>query len=45
MLYRVFFTTNGAEYGNCFTDKEKAERFYNSIKDCSCYKNVKFQIG
>ena len=45
MLYRVFFTTNGAEYGNCFTDKEEAERFYNSIKDCSYYKNVKFQIG
>ena len=45
MLYRVFFSTNGAEYGNCFTDKEEAERFYNSIKDCSYYKNVKFQIG
>lgn len=45
MLYRVFFSTNGAEYGNCFTDREEAERFYNSIKDCSYYKNVKFQIG
>ena len=45
MLYRVFFSTNGAEYGTCFTDREEAERFYNSIKDCSYYKNVKFQIG
>lgn len=45
MLYRVFFTTSGSEYGRCFTDKEEAEQFYNSIKDSRCYSNVTFQIG
>ena len=45
MLYRVFFSTRGAEYGRCFTDKQEAEHFYNSIKNSGCYSNVKFQIG
>lgn len=45
MLYRVFFSTSGAEYGRCFTDKQEAEHFYNSIKNSGCYSNVKFQIG
>ncbi|MDY5664163.1 MAG: hypothetical protein SPF46_06855 [Blautia sp.] len=44
-LYRVFFSTPGAEYGRCFTDKEEAEKFYNSIKNSSYYHNVTFQIG
>lgn len=45
MLYRVHFNTYGASYSNCFTDKEEAEKFYNSIKNSCCYTNVTFQIG
>ena len=33
MLYRVSFNTYGASYTRCFTDKQDAEKFYNSIKD------------
>lgn len=45
MLYRVSFNTYGAFYTRCFTDKQEAEKFYNSIKDSYCYNNVSFQEG
>lgn len=45
MLYRVSFNTYGASYTRCFTDKQEAEKFYNSIKDSCCYNNVNFQEG
>lgn len=45
MLYRVHFNTYGASYSRCFTDKEEAEKFYNSILHATCYSNVTFQIG
>lgn len=45
MLYRVHFNTYGASYSRCFTDKEEAEKFYNSILHATYYSNVKFQIG
>lgn len=45
MLYRVHFNTCGANYSRCFTDKEEAEKFYNSILHAACYSNVTFQIG
>lgn len=44
-LYRVHFNSYGASYSRCFTDKAEAERFYNDIKNSSCYSNVTFQIG
>lgn len=45
MLYRVSFNTYGASYTRCFTDKQEAEKFYNSIKDSCSYNNVNFQEG
>lgn len=45
MLFRVFFSSNGAEYGRCFTDRTEAENFYNGLVRSGCYRNLKFQIG
>lgn len=45
MLFRVHFNSYGASYSRCFTDKEEAERFYNSLCNSCCYTNVTFQIG
>nr|WP_296045746.1 hypothetical protein [uncultured Blautia sp.] len=45
MLYRVFFNASNASYARCFTDKEEAERFYNSLLGAGFYTNVAFQEG
>ena len=45
MLYRVSFNASNASYSRCFTDRSKAEKFYNDLLHSGIYRNISFQEG